>query len=113
MNKVFKVPKILRSDASDEVRVKKVFQFFNYGLKSTILTCREVNLTTQEIWDIIKSLKREMVERKDIGCNLGNINSDDFQKLLKGLKTKIPKSRPKVTCTEIAYDHALAFDLLS
>ena len=90
-----------------------MFQFLNHGLKSIILACREGILTTQEIWDIMKSLKREMVEGNDIGCNLGNIKSDDFQKLLKGLKTKIPKSRPKVTCTEIAYDHALAFDLLS
>ena len=54
-----------------------------------------------------------MVEENNIGCNLGNIKSDDFQKLLKGLKTKIPESRPKVTYTETADDHALAFDLLS
>ena len=54
-----------------------------------------------------------MVEGNDIGCNLRNIKSDDFQKLLKGLNTKIPKSCPKVTHTETAYDHALAFDLLS
>ena len=77
------------------------------------MACREVNLTTQEIWDIMKSLKREMVEGNDIGCNLGNIKSDEFQKLLKGLKTKIPKSRLKVTYTETAHYHALAFDLLS
>ena len=54
-----------------------------------------------------------MVEGNNIGCNLGNMKSDGFQKLIKGLKTKIPTSRPKVTHVEMADDDSLAFDLLS
>ena len=99
LSEEFVVPKILRYDARyyDKGRVEKVFNFFNHGLQSIIVACREVNLTTQEIWEIVKSLKREMVEGNDTSCNLGNMKSEDFQKLLTSLETKIPKSHPKVT----------------
>ena len=70
-------------------------------------------MTTHEIWDIAQSHKREQVEGSIIGCNLGQVKSDSFPKLIASLRKKIPKNRPKVTYTETADDHVLAFEIFS
>ena len=115
ISKVYTVPEILESDGMIENKWKQE-QFFssvNKNLTYTILAARKVNLTTQEIWDIIRSHKRELVEGNVIGCNLGQVKQDSFNRLIVDLEGKIPKTRPKVTYIETAEDYGLAFDLFS
>ena len=90
-----------------------MFQYLNWNLKYTILACRKVNMTTQEILDMAKSHKRELVEGNVIGCSLGQVKQDSFNQLIANLRTKIPQNQPKVTYTETAEDYALTFDLFS
>ena len=70
-------------------------------------------MTTQNIWDITRNHKRELVEANKIGCNLGHVGNDGFSKLFGDLEEKIPKNAPEVAYTESVEDYALAFDLFS
>ena len=79
----------------------------------TILACRNLNMTTPEIWEVVQTHKRELVEGKIIGCSLGLVKSDDFLKLIGNLKHKIPKNLAKVTYKETPDDYALAFEMFS
>ena len=115
VSKVFKLPSILRSDrrSDDAKKLKNVLTKLNNNLTSTILACRKINMTTHEIWDMVQSHKRTLVEWNNIGCNLGQVKRDIFGKLITNLRKRIPKNRPKVTYTETADDHVLAFEMFS
>ena len=115
MGKVFTVPGILKSDKLYYIAKKEeyMFSFLNHNLMDTILACRNFNMTTPEIWEVVQTHKRELVEGKIIGCRLGLVKSEDFLKLIANLKNKIPKNLAKVTYTETPDDYALAFEVFS
>ena len=113
LSKVSTVPDILKADKQRYNQLKAVFNFLR-NLKYTILAGRKVIMTTNEIWDMIKIHKRELIEKNAIRCNLvGIVNTDDFEKLIGDLRKKIPNNRPKVTYTETADDYTLAFEMFS
>ena len=114
-SKVFTVPEILKTDEQDyyQRKIENLFKYLNFNLRYTVVACRKVNMTTQEIWGMVQSHKRELVEGNIIGCSLGLVRSDDFRKLITGLKAKIPRDSAKMSYSETADDHALTFEIFS
>ena len=113
-NKVLTVPDILADEklAYEKMKVESVFGSLT-SLKYTILSCREMNMATEEIWNMVKIHKRELIEDNRIGCYQGQVKRDDYRKLFSDLRQKIPRDRPEVAYNETADDHSLAFEILS
>ena len=113
--KIFKVSNTLQKEKKykDAKQISLLFSYMNKKLVYTILAFRKANMTTQNIWDITRNHKRELVEANKIGCNLGHVGNDGFSKLFGDLEEKIPKNAPEVAYTESVDDYALAVDLFS
>ena len=74
---------------------------------------RKTNMTTTEIWNIVRECKREVTETELFRCDGRNVNQDDIGNLFNELKKQIPDSGTKISYTETKEDMILAFDIFS
>ena len=87
------------------------------GLKRTILDCKKVNMTTKEIWNMVRVHKRELAEGNRISCYLGQVKNDhndgsNYRQLF-DLRKKIQHNRQEVAYKKTADDYILSFEIMS
>ena len=108
------VPDVLDEEELDYIGMKVNFAFrYLTSLRYTILSCKKVDMTTEEIWTMVRVHKLELVENNQVSCDLGQVKRDDYAKLISYLRKKIPKDRQNVAYNETDGDYALAVDVLS
>ena len=70
-------------------------------------------MTDIEIWDTVKSWKKETTHKKLVVCFADFVNEDYFSIIFDGLRKKLPSNRPKNNYKETDDDLLLAFDIFS
>ena len=117
MNQVPTLPDMPGDGELDYYKKKQIKSLSSYltNLKYKILSCKKRNMTIEEMWNMVKIHKRELIEGSNIGCYLGQVKRDDYRKLFSDLSEKmgISKNPPHVIYKETADDTTLAFEMVS
>ena len=119
MSKVLTVSDIPRGGELENYKKSQIGSLYAYltNLEYTILDCRKVNMTTKEIWNMVRVHKRELAEGNRISCYLGQVKNDhndgsNYRQLF-DLRKKIQHNRQEVAYKKTADDYILSFEIMS
>ena len=118
-SQTFDVGKVLEKihGSKNHIKVYTLRRYMAYVTKivrhSIVHRSKQYNMSNAEIWDMVKSWKREVIRKKLVICASNAVRTDYFTLLFKGLGAKIPSDRSKVTFKETNDDLILAFDIFS
>ena len=119
-SQTFDVGKVLEKihGSKNHIKVYTLRRYMAYVTKivrhSIVHRSKQYNMSNAEIWDMVKSWKREVIRKKLAKCEDSNVVAPDFfNDVFKGLLTKIPSDRSKVSYKETNDDLFLSFDIFS
>ena len=88
--------------------------FLSKKVRYTIVRpARQYNMTNKEIWDIVKTWKKEALQRNLFTCVSNVVGKEYFTAIFDNLRKKITSDRPKISYKETKDDLFLAFDIFS
>ena len=115
-SQIFDVSKVAEK-AFGQSKVHAIQMYLNVVSKrvryNIVRRSKQYNMTNTEIWDMVKSWKREVIRKKLVTCASNVVRSVYLSELFIRLEEKIPTNRSKVTYKETNDDLILAFDIFS
>ena len=89
---------LANSGQSNMFILKTYFNIVSKRVRYNIVRrSKQYNLTNREIWDMVKSFKREVIGKKLFTCASNVVKSGYLTELFILLEAKIPTNRSKVT----------------
>ena len=114
---VFDVIKVVEKMEGERGSYYELKTYLNFVTKNVryrfVRPAKQYNMTDIEMWDTVKSWKKETAHKKLVVCLADFVKEDYFSILFDGLRKKLPSNRPKIDYKETDDDLLLAFDIFS